>query len=108
VAGGVDQVQAIEPAVVRLIPDCDGMRLDRDPPLTLKVHGIEDLLAKLTGRNGARYFKEPVSEGRLPVIDMGNYGKVPDVALQMPLINNRFIIWSHPDVVKERKPRDAA
>jgi adenosylmethionine-8-amino-7-oxononanoate aminotransferase len=57
--------------------------LDRNASLTLKVHGIQDLFAGLPGRNGARDFKEPVSEGGFPVIDMGDNGKIPDASLQI-------------------------
>ncbi len=39
------------------------MGLDRDATFTLKVHRIEDLLFGLSGRDSARGFQEPVSEG---------------------------------------------
>ena len=42
--------------VLGLIPDGDGVGLDRDAPLTLEVHRIQDLLSELSGRDRARNF----------------------------------------------------
>ena len=65
------------------------MGLDRDAPLTFEVHGIEDLFAGLSGCDGARGFKDPVSEGRFPVIDVRDNRKVPDVSLQIPALPHK-------------------
>jgi hypothetical protein len=39
------------------------MRLDSNSPLTLQIHGVEDLVLGLSGRDSACGFEEPVSEG---------------------------------------------
>ena len=39
------------------------MSLDRDPPLALQIHRIEDLIFGLSGSDCACGFEEPVSEG---------------------------------------------
>jgi hypothetical protein len=39
------------------------MRLDRNATFPFKVHGIEDLIFGLSGRDCACGFEEPVSEG---------------------------------------------
>jgi hypothetical protein len=39
------------------------MGLDRNATFPFKVHGIEDLLFGLSGRDSACGFEEPVSEG---------------------------------------------
>lgn len=54
--GRVDQMQRIGLSIFSLIPDGDGMGLDRDPSLTLKIHRIKDLFSELPGGDRARGF----------------------------------------------------
>ena len=39
------------------------MGLDRDPAFTLQIHRVENLVFRLSGRDSASGFEEPVSEG---------------------------------------------
>ena len=43
-AGSIEEVQLHPIAGSRLVIHCDRMRFDRDSPLTLKIHGIEELV----------------------------------------------------------------
>ena len=63
VAGRIDQVQGVRLPVFGFVPDRHGMGLDSDSPLTLQIHGVEDLVFGLSGRDCACGFEEPVSEG---------------------------------------------
>jgi len=75
----VDQVQDVLLAVLRLVVQADGMRLDRDAPLALQVHGVEDLGLHLARLQRAGEFQEPVGERGLAVVDMGDDREVPNV-----------------------------
>jgi hypothetical protein len=72
------------------IPERDRVGLDRDASLTFEVHSIKDLFAELSGCDGACSFKEPVSEGRFPVVDVRDNRKVPDASLQIPALSNKI------------------
>ena len=75
VARGVDQVQ-VPLAVVPVVEDADGLGLDRDAPLALEVHGVEDLVHPLALGDGLRYVQQPVGEGALAVVNMRDYAEV--------------------------------
>ena len=47
VAGGVDEVEHVVLAVLRLVVEPDRVLLDRDAALALEVHGVEELLGHL-------------------------------------------------------------
>jgi len=63
VAGSVDQVQGVGVPVLGLVADRHRMGLNRDPSLPFQIHGIQNLVLGLPGRDGASGFEEPVSEG---------------------------------------------
>src|SRR2546430_12246377 len=65
----------------------------------LPIYGIEDLFAGLSGCDGARGFKDPVSEGRFPVIDVRDNRKVPDVSLQIPALPHKTASLDRKSVV---------
>ena len=80
VAGRVDQVEDVVFAVARLVIEPHGLRLDGDAALALDVHGIEHLLLHLALLQPAGELDQPVGEGRLAVVDMGDDGEIADVA----------------------------
>lgn len=43
VSGGIDQVEVVDRAVLRLVLQGRGLRLDRDTPFALDIHGIKHL-----------------------------------------------------------------
>ena len=59
----IDQMQGIRLPVLGLIPDRHCVGLDRNAAFTLQVHGIENLVFRLSGSDCASSFQEPVSEG---------------------------------------------
>ncbi len=72
-AGRVDQVQ-----LVSLVCEPHRLRLDRDAPLTLEIHLVEVLGAHVAARDRVRHLEQPVGEGRLAVVDVGNDAEVAD------------------------------
>jgi hypothetical protein len=55
-----------------VVEDGHGRRLDRDPPLALQVHVVEDLLLELPLRDGAGPHQQAVGQGALAVVDVGD------------------------------------
>ena len=79
VAGGVHQVQLVGLTVACGVAEADGLGLDGDPALALNVHVIKDLLAHLAVRQPAGGLDQPVGEGRLAMVDVGDNAEVADV-----------------------------
>ena len=75
-SGRIDQVQ-----LVALPGDAHRLGLDRDPPLALEIHRIEQLGAHVAVGDGVRELENPVGQGRLPMVDMGDDREVADAAL---------------------------
>ncbi len=76
VARGVDQVQAIDVAVLRGVMQANAFGLDGDAALALQVHGIEHLLVHLALGEGAGHFQQPVGKGGFAVIDVRDDTKI--------------------------------
>ena len=70
--GGVDQVEVEAPTVLRGVGHADGVELDCDPPLPLEFVVIQHLVPHLTAFQGAGGFQEPVGQGGLAVVDVGD------------------------------------
>ena len=79
VSGGVDQVELIGLAVVRLVHHAHGVGLDGDAALALQVHGIEHLRLHLARGERAGEFQQSVGERGLAVIDVRDDREVADV-----------------------------
>ena len=77
-AGSVDEVEHVW-GLLGLVDHGDGRGLDGDATLPFEVHGIEQLLLRLTGGDGSGQLHEPVGQGALAMIDMGDDGEVSDV-----------------------------
>src|SRR3989449_9175219 len=78
---------------------------------TLSLHDalpiFQDLLARFTGADGPGVFEQPVRECRLPVVYVGDNGKVPDQCLQNggPFeLRSSLIIIVFPQIVKDDSP----
>lgn len=87
-AGSVDQVENIGAAIGTLIVESDGLGLDGDPPFPLQVHGVQDLVAHLPLGNRPRRLDEAIGQGRLTVVDVGDYAEVPDQGTRRQSVNN--------------------
>ena len=78
-AGSIDQVQLVQVPIASAVVKADGVRLDRNTPLALEVHGIEHLVGHFPFRKRTRDFQHPVGQGGLAVVNMGHNRKVANV-----------------------------
>ena len=78
-AGRVDQVEHVVLAVLRLVVEAHGLRLDGDAALALDIHGIEHLLLHLAAVEPAGQLDQPVGERRFAVVDMGDDREIADM-----------------------------
>ena len=58
----VDQVEPVVQSVSRHVLEANRARLDRDPLLALKVHGVEHLRGHLARIDGVGGLQQPVGE----------------------------------------------
>ena len=77
-AGGVDQVEDVLLPIGRCVVHAGGLELDRDAPLPLQIHVVEELVLHVAVGDRARVLEQPVGQGRLAVIDVGNDAEVAD------------------------------
>ena len=78
-AGRVDQVEDVVLAVVGLVVEAHGLRLDGDAALALDVHVVEHLLLHVARLEPAGRLDQAVGQRRLAVVDMGDDGEIADV-----------------------------
>jgi hypothetical protein len=71
--------------------DADVLRLDRDAPLALELHRVEELLAHLAGIDRAGDLEDPVRECRLAMVDVGDDREVAD-----PVEFHGRVLWMLP------------
>ena len=77
-AGGVDQVQlVVDPFVMKI--HLDGVALDRDAAFPLQVHVVEHLVLHVLAGDGAGDLQQPVGQGALTMVDMGDNAEIADV-----------------------------
>jgi hypothetical protein len=80
-SGRVDEIEPIDLAVVGGVLETDRAGLDRDALLALEIHRIEDLARHLAAFDGVGELKQPIGEGRLAVIDVGDDREVAEAVL---------------------------
>ena len=80
-AGGVDEVEQVGVAVLGLVGDADGLRLDGDAALALDVHAVEVLVALFAVRHQPGDFEDAVGKRRFPVVDVGDDAEIADMFL---------------------------
>ena len=76
----VDQIQDIFLAVSRRPAHACGLGLDRDPPLTLQIHLVEELGAHLPGGERLGGLEQAIGERALPMIDVSDDAEIADAA----------------------------
>ena len=81
VARRVDQVELVGLAVARGVGHAHGVELDGDAALALQVHRVEDLFAHLALVERARGLDEPVGQGGLAVVNVGDDTEISDAGL---------------------------
>jgi hypothetical protein len=74
----VDEVEEVLVAVLRGVLQAHGVGLDGDAPLALQIHAVQELGHHLAVRDRVRRLQDPVRQGRLSVIDVGDDGEVSD------------------------------
>ena len=79
VARRVDEVEDVILAVLCAVGQGDGLALDRDPPLALDVHVVEDLIPEVARVGDPCVLDQAVGEGRFAVVDVGDDAEVADV-----------------------------
>ena len=55
----------------------DRVGLDGDSPFTFKIHGVKELILLLPFRDRLGSFKQSIGKSGLPMIDVGDDGKIP-------------------------------
>ena len=78
-AGRVDEVEFVGLAVFGPVVEANGLRLDGNAALALQLHGIENLIFHFAIAEAAAELDQPVRQGRLAVVDVGDDGKVSDM-----------------------------
>ena len=79
-------MQLVGLAVAGLEEDPHGLGLDRDAPLPLELHRVEQLRPHQAGIDRVGQLEDPVRERRLAVVDMGDDAEVADLALVHRLV----------------------
>src|SRR5262245_31484343 len=77
-AGRVDQVEDIVLAILGLVFEPDGLRLDGDATLALDIHRIEHLLDHFARLQPAGELDQPVGQRRLAVVDVRDNREIAD------------------------------
>ena len=75
VSWGINQIEYVVLAI-ELVVHLDGVALNGDPALALEIHIIEYLLLKILPRDGLCRLQQAVSQGTLPMVNMGYNAKV--------------------------------
>lgn len=65
--------------VVARVQNPNGLGLDRDAPLPLDVHSVENLVHPVPLGDGMRRVQQPVGQRTLTVIYMSNNAKVTSI-----------------------------
>jgi hypothetical protein len=78
VARRVDQVQLVRLAVACDVPHAHGVELDRDAPLPLQVHRIQDLFPHAPPLDGLGGLEQAIGKGGLAVVDVGDDAEIAD------------------------------
>ena len=81
VSWGIDQIEHILLTVVRLVDGADRLRFDRDTPLPLQIHVVENLGLHLAACQKPRHLNNAVSQRGLAMVDMCNNAKISDFTL---------------------------
>jgi hypothetical protein len=78
-AGGIHQVEFIGIAVQGGIGDGYRLALDGDPPFPFYVHVIQYLILKIPVFHQMAFLDEPVRQGGLSVVNVGDNAKIADI-----------------------------
>ena len=74
----IDQVQKMLFTLILML-HLDGVTFNGDPPFTLQFHIIQHLVLEIPLIQGTGFHQQPVGQGTLPMIDVGNDTEVANV-----------------------------
>ena len=77
----VNQIQLIDLSILRLVIQLHGAGLDGDAPFPLQIHVVQQLVFHLALGDRPALFQQPVRQGGLAVVNVGDDGKIADIAL---------------------------
>ena len=80
-AGGIDQVQRIRFAILRLIEDLHGAGLNGNAALFFQIHIVQQLVFHIALRHGVALLQQAVGQRRLAVVYVGNNRKIANFRL---------------------------
>ena len=72
----VNEVQLIFFAVLGLVIELDGVRLDRDSTLPFKIHVVKKLFGHIANSDRLRKLKQTVCKSGFAVVNVSDYGKI--------------------------------
>ena len=75
----IDQVEHIVLPILCTIGKGDRLALDRDPPLVLNIHVVQDLILEVPGRNNTRILNQAVCQRRLSMVDVRDNAEIPNI-----------------------------
>ena len=84
-ARGINKIKNIIGSLMNIL-HLDCMTLNGDSPFPLDVHAVENLVPELTGLDNVDVLDQPVGEGRLAVIDVGDNAEITDLFHNAPSI----------------------
>ena len=78
-ARGVDQVEVIDLAILGLVTERCGLRLDGDAALFLDVHRVQHLRFHLTVAQATTTLNDAIGQRGLAMVDVRNDREITDV-----------------------------
>jgi hypothetical protein len=79
-------MKLVDGAVLGLVLEPHGLGFDGDAALALDVHLVEELRARLAFGEGAGALEDAVGQRGFSVVDVGDDGKIPDLARMNGLV----------------------
>ena len=76
--GGVDQVENVLLTIGCAVIHARGLELDRDPPLPLEIHVVQELILHVTVGHRVGVLQQTIRQGRLAVVDVGDDAEIAD------------------------------
>ena len=85
--GRIDEIQPVCFSIVGVVLKRHALGLDRNSPLALEIHRIQNLLGHLAIRQSTTPLYETIGKRRLAVIDVSNDRKIADMLHSTDAVN---------------------
>ena len=73
---GVNQIQVIFVAVSGSVGQANRLAFYGDTAFSFDIHVVQNLIFEITVRYDVRGLDQPIGEGGLPMVDMGDYTEI--------------------------------